>query len=136
MDFYNRFSDFVNKNKEKLIYKVQPKTRLCMFSKDGENFSGSCCVYFDFYFEGKLFSIGQFVEIKINHNGEEIIELKEKGGAFLTDKSSIDLNDDELEEITKTCIEPLFYSYVREKRIPFLYERILESISPVEFKQK
>lgn len=136
MKFYNRFKDFINKNKEMLNYKVQPKTRLCMFSRNENNFTGTCCVYFDFYFEGNVFSVGQFVDMTISDNGDEILNMKESGSAFLTDKSSIEMSDDELTEITKSYIEPLFSHYIKEKSIPFLYERILSSISPLEFKKK
>lgn len=129
--FYDKFSCFLNKNRETLRYKILPYLKHESINDHQEGFLISGCLYFDFYFEGDIYTTGIFVDILVDHNKKEILTLKiaENEKAFLKDQSSENLKDQELKILTEKFFDPMLKNYLKNDQDLLLKEQILESIS-------
>lgn len=138
MTFCKKLDIFLKENKNKLNKKVQitVKNKIIKTKRTDQYIELSGCLLMDFYFEGEIYYVGTFVDFVVNKDEKKVLDLKRTNTPYLLDQSAINLNDNELALILKNCIEPMFINYIDHREIPYLEERMMESISPLFFEEK
>lgn len=138
MTFCKKLNGFLKENKNKLNKKVQitVKNKIIKTKRTDQYIELSGCLLMDFYFEGEIYYVGTFVDFVVNKDEKKVLDLKRTNTPYLLDQSAINLNDNELALILKNCIEPMFINYIDHREIPYLEERMMESISPLFFEEK
>lgn len=138
MTFCKKLDVFLKENKNKLNKKVQitVKNKIIKTKRTDQYIELSGCLLMDFYFEGEIYYVGTFVDFVVNKDEKKVLDLKRTNTPYLLDQSAINLNDNELALILKNCIEPMFINYIDHREIPYLEERMMESISPLFFEEK